>query len=62
MYTVKEVAEALGVGRTTVWKALSEGNLSAVKLGHRTLVSADSLRSWIASLPRFRLRHAKNEE
>jgi excisionase family DNA binding protein len=56
------VTEALGVGQTTVWKALSEGNLSAVKLGHRTLVSAESLRTWVASLPRFRPRHANNEE
>lgn len=53
-YTVKQTAAALGVGQTTVWKAVADGKLSAMKLGSRTLIPADSLRAWIASLPRAR--------
>lgn len=51
MYTVKEAAAAIGVGRTTLYKALSSGTLSAVKLGNRTLIPADGLRRWINSWP-----------
>lgn len=51
MYTVKQVSEALGVGRTTVWKVVAEGKLRAIKLGNRTLLPAEHLRAWIASMP-----------
>lgn len=50
-YTMKEAAEALSVGRTTLWKAISDGKLAAIKLGSRTLILADALHAWVASLP-----------
>lgn len=50
-YTLKEAAAALGVGRTTLWRAVSEGKLRAIKLGSRTLIPADALRRWLATLP-----------
>lgn len=53
-YTVKKAASALGIGRTTVWRAISEGELAAVKLGSRTLIPSEALRTWIGSLPRVR--------
>lgn len=53
-YTVKEAANALGIGRTTVCRAISEGELAAVKLGSRTLIPSEALRTWIGSLPRVR--------
>jgi excisionase family DNA binding protein len=56
-YTMKEAAAALGVGRTTLWRAISDGNLVALKLGSRTLIPADALRQWIASMP-SRGRHS----
>lgn len=55
-YTVKQTAAALGVGQTTVWKAVADGKLSAMKLGSRTLIPAESLRAWIASMPRVKRR------
>lgn len=51
-YSLKEAAAALGVGKSTLYKALSDGALSAVKLGNRTLIPADSLRAWMNSWPR----------
>ena len=54
VYTTKEAAAALGIGRTTLWKAISDGRLAALKLGSRTLIPADALRQWIASLPQSR--------
>lgn len=54
VYTTKEAAAALGIGRTTLWKAISDGRLTALKLGSRTLIPADALRNWLASLPQSR--------
>jgi excisionase family DNA binding protein len=51
-YTLKQAATALGVGKTTLYKAISEGSLHAVKLGNRTLLPAEALRNWINALPR----------
>ena len=54
MYGVKEASEALGLSRTTIWKAIADGRLNAVKFGNRTLIPADTLRAWLASLPSAR--------
>lgn len=48
-YTVREAASALGIGRTSIWMAIKDGRLAAIKLGHRTLIPAESLRAWIAT-------------
>lgn len=53
-FTMKEASVALGVGKTTLYAAIAEGRLAAVKLGNRTLIPADSLRAWLASLPTVR--------
>lgn len=52
-YTMKEASLALGIGKTSLWKAMSDGRLAAIKLGSRTLIPAEALRQWIASLPRY---------
>lgn len=54
MYGVKEAAEALGLSRTMIWKAIADGRLNAVKFGNRTLIPADTLRAWLAALPSAR--------
>ena len=53
-YTMKEAAAALGIGRMTLWQAVSDGKLVALKLGSRTLIPAEAIRQWIATLPRAR--------
>lgn len=53
-YTLKQASAALGIGMTTLYKAISEGRLAAIKLGNRTLIPADGLRGWMASLPSAR--------
>ena len=55
-YTIKEASAALGVSKATIYRTLANGELHAKKLGSRTLIPADSLRQWIASFPRARLR------
>lgn len=51
-YTIKEAASALGIGRTTIYAAIRDGKIPAVKLGHRTLIPAEDIRQWMASLRR----------
>jgi excisionase family DNA binding protein len=55
-FTLKEAAQALGVSKSTLYKALAEGKLSAIKLGNRTLIPADALRAWLAAMPTRRGR------
>ncbi len=50
-YTLREASEALGVSKTTLYKALSDGSLTAIKLGNRTLIPANTLRAWLNSMP-----------
>jgi excisionase family DNA binding protein len=50
--TMKEAVAALGVGRTTLYHAIAEGAVPAVKLGNLTLIPVDALRSGSNALPR----------
>lgn len=50
-HTIAEAAKISGLGRTTLYEAIGSGRIKAVKAGNRTLVLADSLRAFIASLP-----------
>lgn len=41
---VNDTARALGVGRTHVYRLISEGKIDTILLGRRRLVKTDSLR------------------
>lgn len=45
-YTIKEVCETTRLGKSTVYKAIAEGQLRIEKWGRRTLISNDSLGAW----------------
>jgi excisionase family DNA binding protein len=49
-------AKALGVSRQSIYNLLAAGKISARKFGTRTLVDADSVRRYFATLPAFRTR------
>ena len=51
LYSIAEVKARLGIGNTTVYQEISAGRLVALKLGARTLVTAESLRRYIEALP-----------
>lgn len=42
-YKVNEVALALGLSRTTIYKLIGDGELRRIKLGATTLIAADSV-------------------
>ncbi len=50
-YPLKEAISASGISRSEIYRLLSAGKLSAVKSGRTTLILADSLRDYVASLP-----------
>jgi excisionase family DNA binding protein len=50
--TPDELAESLGVGRSAIFQAIREGQLTAYKAGNRTtLIEVDEGRRWLRSLP-----------
>jgi len=43
--TVNDTAKATGFGKTTTYKLIKEGKLTAVKIGRRTLVTMASIKA-----------------
>lgn len=50
-YGINPAAEAAGVGRDTLYRAIARGELTARKIGARTVIMADDLRAWLAAKP-----------
>jgi excisionase family DNA binding protein len=46
--TVENAKKALGVGHTTIYRLINEGQLSTVKIGRRTLIRTDSIRALVS--------------
>jgi excisionase family DNA binding protein len=42
--TINAAAQALGVGRTTIYDLIRQGRLEKIKLGRRSLVTISSIR------------------
>lgn len=53
-YTVDDACSALGIGRTRLYEIMPE--LDVRRLGGRTLITADSLRAYVAGLPKAEMR------
>jgi excisionase family DNA binding protein len=43
--TVSDTTKATGFGKTTTYKLIKEGKLTAVKIGRRTLVTVASIKA-----------------
>ena len=53
-YSITEAATVARGSRTALYEAMKRGELRAVKRGSRTLILAEDLRRWLASLPTYR--------
>jgi excisionase family DNA binding protein len=51
-YTITETCGLIGLGRDSIYAAIRDGRLVARKFGHRTLITDDDLREFLAALPR----------
>lgn len=50
LYSVPEVIEMAGIGRTRLYQELNSGRLKAVKIGKRTCITKAGLESWLSKL------------
>lgn len=50
--SIGAAAAQLGISKTQVERMVAAGRLSALKVGHRTVVTVESIESYWASLPR----------
>jgi excisionase family DNA binding protein len=55
-YSPKDVCAALGCGTTFLYQEIAAGRLEARKMGKKTLIPAESLRGYLASLPKADIR------
>jgi excisionase family DNA binding protein len=44
-----EAARMLGVERTTIWRMCGRGDLARVRIGRRSLITMESINTFIAS-------------
>jgi hypothetical protein len=58
-YTLAAATKASGFSRTRLYGLIGDGCLAAFKIGRRTMVKADSLRSLIDALPGAVVRPTK---
>ncbi len=49
-YTILDACRLSGIGRTTLYRLISEGKVDARKAGSRTLIIAESLWFYISNL------------
>ena len=52
LFSVPDVAHALGIGQTYAWALVKEGQIKTVLLGRRRLIREADLQAFAASLSR----------
>lgn len=56
-YSIPGFVAATGVGRSTVYKEIAAGRLKTVKVGSRTIITADAGRAWLDQLAAEKAQH-----
>lgn len=54
--TIGDATKVSGIGRTTLYELIGAKKLDARKCGNRTLITAESLRNYVANLPSADIR------
>lgn len=47
VYSVKETARLLSIGRTSIYAMIADGRLESFKIGRRTLIRGESIRGLV---------------
>src|SRR5262249_47342201 len=50
-FTIDDAVKMAGIGRTSIYSAVSRGELQVRKAGRRTIIMADDLLGWLNKLP-----------
>jgi excisionase family DNA binding protein len=53
-YSIREACGLLSIGRTTLYTLIGQGDLTALKVGRRTLIPAQSLDAFVEAVTRRR--------
>jgi excisionase family DNA binding protein len=51
LVSIPEASRLCGLSRTSIYERLADGSILAVKAGRKTLITVESLRNFVASLP-----------
>lgn len=49
-YDILTFCELFGIGRTLAYREIKEGRLKIVKVGRRTLITAEAAKQWLSLL------------
>ena len=55
-----EAARLAGIGRTTLYEALSSGALRSLKIGKRRLITIEALKDWLTMAEQAYQGHSSN--
>lgn len=55
---VSDAARRAGIGRSSLYSAIAAGELTACKIGRRTVIRLSDLAAWLDSLPTVAARAA----
>lgn len=48
--SVKDIVQAAGVSRTTIYKEIKLGRLKITKIGRRSVILPENFKAWLAHL------------
>ena len=57
-YTVPDACRTFGFGQTKAYELIGNGTLDARKAGRRTLITAESLHTYLRNLPKLETKKA----
>jgi excisionase family DNA binding protein len=54
--SIRRICELYGLGRSKIYKLLAAGEITACKVGRRTLIDTQSVESWLSRQPTYLAR------
>ena len=62
LLTIPEACAMIRIGRTKFYQLLNAGEIKAVKIGKKTLISEIAIQEWIEELPPYNSAHNSRTE